>query len=81
MSGRAETTEGIAAAAVAADCCCGRGLLIPSFYLANTSSKMQPGMNFNVNSNPHFRFCLTGIQILSVRFSKCRFVYDLNRYF
>src|SRR6056300_1326615 len=25
-------------------------------------------MNFNVNSNPHFRFCLTGIQILCVRF-------------
>ena len=62
---------------VAAACCCGRGLLLIVLLLLEDAARH----DFNVNSNPDFRFCLTGIQILSLRFSKCRFVYDLNRYF
>ena len=65
-------------------CCCCCCLLLwkrsPNIVLL-LLLKMQPGMNFNVNSNLDFRFCLTGIQILSLRFCKYRFVYDLNRYF
>ena len=66
-------------------CCCCCCLLLwkrsPNNIILLLLLKMQPGMNFNVNSNLDFRFCLTGIQILSLRFCKYRFVYDLNRYF
>ena len=66
-------------------CCCCCCLLLwkrsPNNIVLLLLLKMQPGMNFNVNSNLDFRCCLTGIQILSLRFCKYRFVYDLNRYF
>ena len=74
-----ETTEGIAAAVLLLPVAVGEVSYYRSFYYF---WKMQPGMtSMYINSNPDFRFCLTGIQILSLRFSKCRFVYDLNRYF
>ena len=66
-------------------CCCCCCLLLrkrsTNIVLHTLLLKMQQGMNFNVNSNPDFQFCLTGLQILSLRFSKCRFVCNLNRYF